>query len=182
MTMAMTKFNGKTEKEIYYACTPHNKKFEVVNPLGDKLKVKGKKIEVEVIDDSDGFTYLVYKNKKYQVEILEKSQNKYTIMINGVWYNFSIETPISYKRRKTLNKSGTATKVENVQAPMPGKILDIQVEENSEVKVGESLVILEAMKMQNEIISSVNGVVKKINVKTNENVMKDDIMIEILKS
>ena len=64
---------------------------------------------------------------------------------------------------------------------MPGKILDIMVEEKGEIKEGEPLVILEAMKMQNEIVSNVSGVIKKINIKTNENVMKDDIMIEIEK-
>lgn len=178
----MLNHNGKTEKDKFYACSPKSKNFEVVNPLSEKVKVKGKKIDVKVVEDPDGFTYLMYKNKKYNIEILEKNQNKYTIMINGVWYNFSVETPISYKRRKTLSKREVVSKIEIIEAPMPGKILDIMVEERGEIKEGEPLVILEAMKMQNEIVSNVSGVVKKINIKTNENVMKDDIMIEIEKS
>lgn len=178
----MTNSNGKSEREKFYACTPQNKKVEVVNPLGEKLKVKGKKVDIQLENDKDGFTFLIYKNKKYQVEILEKSQNKYTVMINGVWYNFSIETPISYKRRKTLTRNGSTSRTENITAPMPGKILDIMVEENADIKQGEPIVILEAMKMQNEIVSSVNGKIKKIHIKQNDSVMKDDVMIEILKS
>ncbi len=177
----MLNHNGRTEKDKFYACSPKSKNFEVVNPLSEKVKVKGKKIDVKVVEDPDGFTYLVYKNKKYNIEILEKNQNKYTVMINGVWYNFSVETPISYKRRKTLSKREVVSKIEIIEAPMPGKILDIMVEEKGEIKEGEPLVILEAMKMQNEIVSNVSGVIKKINIKTNENVMKDDIMIEIEK-
>ncbi|MGC9344513.1 MAG: biotin/lipoyl-containing protein [Bacteroidales bacterium] len=172
---------SKNKKEKYIACTPANKKFEIINPLDDKVKIKGKKADIKIVEDEKGFSYIVYKNKKYHVEILEKNQNKYIIMINGVWYSFSIETPISYKRRKTLTRNGSASKIENVLAPMPGKILDIMVEENSEIKEGEPIVILEAMKMQNEIVSNVNGKIKKINIKQNDSVIKDEIMIEIEK-
>ncbi len=173
--------NGKRQKEKFIACTPKNKKFEVVNPLGDRIKVKGKRIDLDMVEDTSGFSYLVYKNKKYQVDILERNQNRYTIMINGVWYNFTVETPISFKRRKALDKNSTVSRIESIMAPMPGKILDVMVEENTDIKEGEPLVILEAMKMQNEILSSVSGKIKKINIRQNDSVMKDDIMLEIEK-
>ena len=64
---------------------------------------------------------------------------------------------------------------------MPGKIVDIMVEEGSEVKEGEPIVILEAMKMQNEIASHVSGTVISLGVKKSDSVMKDDILIEIQK-
>ena len=64
---------------------------------------------------------------------------------------------------------------------MPGKILDVMVEENAEIKQGEPVVILEAMKMQNEIVSPVSGKVKKVLIRQNDSVMKDDVMIEIEK-
>jgi biotin carboxyl carrier protein len=62
---------------------------------------------------------------------------------------------------------------------MPGKIIDVLVREGSTVRRGEPVVILEAMKMQNEIQSPVNGRVIKVSVKANANVMKDDVMVEI---
>ncbi len=173
---------GKNKKEKYITCTPKNKKFEIVNPLDLKVRLKGKKHDIKIVEDEKGFSYIVFRNKKFHVEILEKNQNKYIVMINGVWYSFSVETPISYKRRKTLTKNGFASKVENVMAPMPGKILDIMVEENSEIKEGEPIVVLEAMKMQNEIVSNVNGKIRKINIKQNDSVMKDEVMIEIEKA
>ena len=55
------------------------------------------------------------------------------------------------------------------------------VEEGSEIKEGEPIIILEAMKMQNEISSHVAGVVKSVEVKKNDSVMKDDVLIEIQK-
>jgi pyruvate carboxylase subunit B len=62
---------------------------------------------------------------------------------------------------------------------MPGKIIDVLVREGAEVMRGEALVILEAMKMQNEIQSIVSGTVTRIGVKAGQNVMKDDILAEI---
>jgi biotin carboxyl carrier protein len=56
------------------------------------------------------------------------------------------------------------------------------VEEGSEVKEGEPIIILEAMKMQNEISSHVSGIIQSVAVKKNDSVMKDDVLIELLKS
>jgi biotin carboxyl carrier protein len=173
--------NGKNLKFI--ACSiPDNKKFEVLNPLDSKVKVKGKKLDLQVVEDPEGFSYIIYNKKKFLIEILEKNQNSYTIMVNGVWFSFSVESPFSYKRKKALSKNGTTSKTEFISAPMPGKILEILVEENSDIKQGEPLIILEAMKMQNEIVSHVSGKIKKINIRRNDSVMKDDIMLEIEKN
>ena len=178
----MKENNGKLLKEKYIACTGGNKKYEIINPLSEKIKIGGRKMEIQVIEEPDGFTYLVWKRKKYQVDILEKNQNKYTVIINGVWFCFTIETPISYKRRSLLSKIIFSSKMEKIIAPMPGKILTVLVEENADVKQGDAVVILEAMKMQNEILSQVSGRVKKVNIRQNDSVMKDDVMFEIEKS
>jgi biotin carboxyl carrier protein len=69
--------------------------------------------------------------------------------------------------------------VVSIEAPMPGKIIDIMVEEGTEVKEGEPIIILEAMKMQNEIASHVTGIVQSVSVKKNDSVMKDDVLIDI---
>ena len=172
---------SKISKDVFIVCGEGKRKFEIVNPLDINVKIKGKKMDIRIYEDPDGFSYLIYKNHKYQVDILEKNQNKYTIMVNGVWYYFSVETPISYKRRKYLDKNNASSRIEIIIAPMPGKILDIMVEEGSEIKQGEALIILEAMKMQNEIHSNISGKVKKIHIKQNDSVMKDDILIEIEK-
>jgi biotin carboxyl carrier protein len=175
----MKELNGKSQKEIFIACGEGKKNFEIINPLEENFKIKGKKMDIKVFEDPDGFSYLIWKNHKFQVDILEKNQNRYTIMINGVWYYFTIETPISFKRRKYLSKNTAKSKIEKIMAPMPGKILDIMIEENNEIKQGEAVVILEAMKMQNEIHATASGKVTKIHIKQNDSVMKDDLLIEI---
>jgi len=169
---------GKPGKDKFIACSS-DKKYEIINPLDETVRIRGKKMDIKLIEEPDGFTYIIWKRKKYQVDILEKSQNKYTIMINGVWYSFTIETPISYKRRKFLSKISVSSKIITINAPMPGKILDIMVEENAEINQGDAILILEAMKMQNEICSQVAGKVKKIYCRQNDTVSKDDVLVEI---
>lgn len=178
----MKEGNGKPVKEKFIAVSGGNKKYEIINPLDEYVKIRGRKMDIQVVEENDGFTYLVWKRKRFQVDILEKYQNKYTVMINGVWYCFTIETPISYKRRRFLSKIVFSSNIEKIVAPMPGKILSVLVEENAEIKQGEAVVILEAMKMQNEILSHVSGKVKKVTVRQNDSVMKDEVMFEIEKS
>ncbi len=176
--MKLISRNKKKESQ-YFAVTPRGKKFTIVNPFSEELKINGHKVEIKIFEDEDGFTYLEYKNKKYLAEIIEKNQNKYTVLLNGVSYSFTIESPISYSRRKYLEKFKEVPKTENISAPMPGKIIELLVEENVTVKEGESILILEAMKMQNEITTHVSGKVKKIHVRPGDTVSKDQVMMEI---
>jgi biotin carboxyl carrier protein len=113
------------------------------------------------------------------VEIIRSSQNKYEILFNDISYIFTVETPFSLQRMKVLNSNRGKIEQEIIKAPMPGKIIDVLVREGTTVLRGEPVVILEAMKMQNEIISPVNGMVAKVMAKPNTNVMKDDILVEI---
>ena len=169
----------KKEPTKLIALSTSNKTFEFNTPLEKKIRYQGKQVDIKLREDPDGFSYIVWKNKKYMLDVIEKNQNRYTIMINGVWHSFTVETPISLKRRKFLEQQGVSSATVSIEAPMPGKIIDILVEEGSEVKEGEPIIILEAMKMQNEIASHVTGVVKSIEVKKNDTVMKDDTLIDI---
>ena len=67
----------------------------------------------------------------------------------------------------------------NIVSPMPGKIVDLFLVEGDLVNVGEPILSLEAMKMQNEITASCNGVIRKIHVVPGQSVMKDDLLVEI---
>jgi biotin carboxyl carrier protein len=169
----------KDHEHEYIAVTPGDDKYVVRDPFSEELRINGHKKEIKIFENEEGFTFIEFNNKKYLAEITDKSQNKYTVLLNGVSYSFTIESPISYRRRKYLEKYKQHNKIEIVTAPMPGKIIELLVEESSHVKEGEAILILEAMKMQNEIIAQVSGKVKKISVKAGDSVTKDDVLMEI---
>ncbi|MCL3782171.1 acetyl-CoA carboxylase biotin carboxyl carrier protein subunit [Prolixibacteraceae bacterium JC049] len=165
-----------------YANTSGKNKYAFSLPIEDKIKVGRTAFDIKLKEDDKLGTYILWKNRKYPVEVISQKNNKFEILFNGVSYTYTIETPISMKRLKFLSRKKGASDIETISAPMPGKIVDILVQENAEVRKGEAVLILEAMKMQNEIQSLVDGKIVSIRVRPNDNVMKDELLIEIKKS
>lgn len=76
-------------------------------------------------------------------------------------------------------KSGTKITQGSLQAPMPGTILDIQVSAGQSVEQGQSLLVMEAMKMEHKITAPFTGIVEKINCNTNQKVDRGFVLIEL---
>ncbi len=171
--------NDKPRIDKLYTLSSENRKFSFSLPLKNKIRIGKRVYEVQLKADEKYGTYILWKNRKYPVEIIRSRQNKYEILFNDISYTFTVETPFSLQRMKVLNSTRVKAEKEFVRAPMPGKIIDVLIREGSTVLRGEPLVILEAMKMQNEIQSPVNGTVTKVNTKANTNVMKEDVLVEI---
>ncbi len=171
--------NEKISIKKLYALSSENRRFCFSLPLKQTIRIGKRNYEVRLKNDEKFGTYILWKNRKYPVEIVRSRQNKYEILFNDIGYTFTIETPFSLQRMKVLGSKKGKVEKEMVKAPMPGKIIDVLVREGSNVLRGEPLVILEAMKMQNELQSPVNGQVLKVSAKSNSNVMKDDVLVEI---
>ena len=162
-----------------YALSSENKRFCFSLPLKHNIRIGKREYEVQLKSDEKYGTYILWKNRKYPVEIIRSRQNKYEILFNDISYTFTVETPYSLQRMKVLSTTKGKSEKELIVAPMPGKIIDVLVREGSVVTRGEPVAILEAMKMQNEILSPVNGTVIKVSAKANTNVMKNDLLVEI---
>ncbi len=93
---------------------------------------------------------------------------QYKVTVNGTAYEITLEA-IDASQVKSAPAAPAAAPVaggagESVVAPMPGNILDVKVQNGASVKKGDVLLILEAMKMENEIMAPCDGTVKSINV------------------
>jgi biotin carboxyl carrier protein len=171
--------NDKLQIKKLYALSSEKRKFSFSLPLKHTIRIGKRDYEVKLKSDEKYGTYILWKNRKYPVEVVRSRQNKYEILFNDISYSFTVETPFSLQRMKVLNSKRGKVEQEFIKAPMPGKIIDVLVRDGSSVLRGEPVLILEAMKMQNEILSPVNGKVLKVHAKPNTNVMKDDLLIEI---
>lgn len=171
--------NNKPQIKKLYALSSEKRKFSFSLPLKHSIKIGKREYEVQLKSDEKYGTYILWKNRKYPVEIVRSRQNKYEILFNDISYSFTVETPFSLQRMKVLNSKKDKAEKEIIKAPMPGKIIDVMVREGAPILRGEPVVILEAMKMQNEIISPVSGTVVKVSARSNTNVMKDDFLVEI---
>lgn len=171
--------NDKLNINKLHTLSSEKRKYTFALPLKHSIKIGKREYEVKLKTDEKLGTYILWKNRKYPVEIVRSRQNKYEILFNDISYTFTVETPFSLQRMKVLDSRKGKAEQEYVKAPMPGKIIDVLVREGSPVLRGEPVVILEAMKMQNEILSPVNGTITRVSAKPNTNVMKDDLLVEI---
>ena len=116
----------------------------------------------------------------------------YNITVNGVAYSVSVEetaagaapvaaapaAPVAPKAAPAAAPKAAAGAV-TVKAPMPGNILDVKVAAGASVKAGDVLVILEAMKMENEIVAPQDGTVASINVNKGDTVNSGDVLVSM---
>ncbi|MCF0190750.1 MAG: biotin/lipoyl-binding protein [Marinilabiliaceae bacterium] len=160
---------GANENETY--------EFQVDNSY--QFSTKGQKLKVEMIEEADGILMFACEGVRYPAEIVSVRQNTYEVMVNGVSYTFTIETPFSLKRRQILAANAPVKETEEVRTPMPGKIVSVAVKVGQEVNQGDPLLVLEAMKMQNTLTAPTKGVVTLVNAKEGTNVGKDELLIEI---
>jgi len=100
-------------------------------------------------------------------------ENLRELNINGTVYKTDLTN--KYKNRK----SWEAPNLNHILSHIPGKILELFVKEGQEVKKGEGLLILEAMKMKNRIVMPFDGSIKKISVAVGDQVPNHRLMIEI---
>ncbi|MBF0577867.1 biotin/lipoyl-binding protein [Dysgonomonas sp. GY617] len=178
--MIMNKQNT-TQKQLVALDLDNSKEYEFLIGDNDTYTIEDKELNAHLEETPDGFTFMNVNGVSYPVEIVAQKQNEYEILINGISYCFSVETPFSLQRRKILSSQANESSTILLKAPMPGKILDVLVKTGDTVKAGDTLVILEAMKMQNAILASTKAIVKKVVVKVGDTTSKSDLLIELEK-
>ena len=146
-----------------------------------KILLNGKEVSLDLKEIKPGQYHIIKEHKSYNIQVLSQDLNLKTfkIKVNNQVFDLSLQTSLD----ELLNKMGMSLqdsqKVDNIKAPMPGLVLQILVEKGQEVKKGDSLIILEAMKMENVIKSSGDGVIKGVKVNKNEAVEKNQVLIEM---
>jgi len=170
-----------TSKRIIALNRDNSEEYEFIKQDNGKYVSGGQELDVSLNRTEDGFSFLNVNGVSYPVEVISRKQNVYEVMVNGVCYSFSVESPFSLERRKLLDSKASESSTVLLKAPMPGKIIDVLVTTGDTVKPGDTLVILEAMKMQNAILASSKATVKKVLAKVGDNTSKSDLLIELEK-
>ncbi|MDX1640410.1 MAG: acetyl-CoA carboxylase biotin carboxyl carrier protein subunit [Balneolaceae bacterium] len=99
--------------------------------------------------------------------------------INGAHYTTTVKDEQDLLLEKLGFHAGATASSGSLNAPMPGKILEIIVKEGDTVEELQPVLILEAMKMENELKSPSRGVVSKLHVQQGDNVEKNQLLIDI---
>lgn len=119
--------------------------------------------------------FVTVNGKKYEVDV-EKADEKETIEKISNPKAVDPSASVAEKSRDDVSSAEVSGNEESIQCPMPGTILSVNVKEGQAVKKGDVLFILEAMKMENEIMAGCDCVVSKIIVLNGASVKTGDIL------
>ncbi len=134
-------------------------------------------VDIEKINDTT--FHIIKDNCSYNVEILsaKPDEKAYFVKVNGEKFKLELKDQFDQLLKQLGLNNLTSTKVSEIKAPMPGIVLAVEVAVGQEVNKGDTLLILEAMKMENAIKSPAEGVVKEICVEQGVAVDKNQILI-----
>ncbi len=134
----------------------------------------------DIIKVDDNYFHILHDNVSYKAEILEidYALKSVSLKINGKKVTVNLKDKLDLLLEKLGMDQTSGHKINEIKAPMPGLILDVQIKEGDEVKEGDMIMILEAMKMENVLKASGDGVVKEIKVKKGDSVEKNQILIQ----
>lgn len=159
-----------------YIATVDDQEYSVGLEEGGLVTVDDTSYAVDLESIDGGFHYSVLVGATSLEVFVERCEDVCFVTIEGHRYEVQIEDERlrrSGGRREAVLELGEA----EVTSPMPGMVVAVLVEEGQIVKTGEGLLILEAMKMENEIRAPWNGVVEKVCVAPGERVSQDDILV-----
>ena len=128
--------------------------------------------------EKQGDRYFIYTETGLStVRVIEKQSDKIALDINGKPVEVGVKDHIALTLEKLGIDNSTESVINEVKAPMPGVIMSIVIELGQEIKKGEPLLILEAMKMENMIKSPTDGTVTSIYIKKGQSVEKNETLI-----
>jgi len=135
---------------------------------------------VQIIDKKPYLITLSLGNSVFRILLLKEIQpgKEWLLKINGKRVKVSKKSSLDVLLNKMGMNTGSGTELKNIKAPMPGKILKLLVQEGQDVKKGDVLFVLEAMKMENAIKSPGDGVLKKVLVQAGQTVEKNQVLME----
>ncbi len=146
-----------------------------------EIVVDGKRHVVDCRDfGHKDYISLLINNKSYLVESapIKADEGKYYATVMGRHYKLEVFDELLLAARESAGAAGLEQSY-TVKAPMPGLIVDVKVKPGDEVEAGTAVVTMEAMKMQNALITEVEGVVHEVYTKPGESVESDAPLVRI---
>ncbi|MCX8491276.1 MAG: acetyl-CoA carboxylase biotin carboxyl carrier protein subunit [Cyclobacteriaceae bacterium] len=142
--------------------------------------VDGQPLKWDLIRVDEDHYHILHNHKSYRAELvkIDAFSKTVTLKINGNNHSVKLKDKFDLLLEKMGIAATNSNKLSHIKAPMPGLIIDMKVKAGDEVKTGDALLILEAMKMENILKSPGDGTVKNVTVKKGDSVEKGHILVE----
>jgi len=160
----------------------NNEKHEIeIRREGEKIfaDINGRTYNLEVSEPEANVYLFKYENKIYQIFVSPSDSPNEPMQVAVGKNNFEVKISDPKRLRGTDSEAEHAQGTAEIRTAMPGKLVRILVEEGAEIKQGDGILVVEAMKMQNEMKSPKDGTVKEIRFAEGETVNAGDILAVI---
>jgi len=139
-----------------------------------KISLDGKEVEASVMELAPNTFSVLLNGKSHQIRIAPRANGSLTLHTALAEYRAEVSDPRVWRGRRhgALEVEGR----QQITAPMPGKVVRVLVSEGDAVAAGQGLLVVEAMKMQNEIHSPKGGRVEKLFARENQAVNAGDVL------
>ena len=150
---------------------------------GGKYFVDGKTVEANVVKIADGKFHVLLGTKSFSADVLsaDRAAKTFVLRVNNSIHELRVEDEMDSLLKKLGMDSAATHKVNDLKAPMPGLVLKLMVAAGDEIKLGDPLLLLEAMKMENILKAAGIGKVKAIKVAAGDKVEKGQVLIQFEK-
>ncbi|MBU2649733.1 MAG: biotin/lipoyl-binding protein [Bacteroidetes bacterium] len=147
-----------------------NAQVELLARDGSKivLSIDGKRYEADVEMVEDGVYSLIIGNKSHNIELIEVDSKKY--YVNTYSKSYDVEIIDSESKYQMSRKKDDTLEETVISSPMPGKVVKILVKEGDQVKAGDTVIIVSAMKMESEYKVKKDRIIKEIKVKEGQTI------------
>jgi biotin carboxyl carrier protein len=146
----------------------------------NELLFDEKKYNYELIPVCNNSFFLKLNNEVFELISEKLNNDTFKILLKGNYFDVTVRTALQEKAFKLLENSAVSQHHHmDVKAPMPGLILKIRKKAGETVEQGESLIILEAMKMENDLKAPASGIIKSILVSEGSAVEKGVVLFSI---
>lgn len=136
-----------------------------------KFTISGNEYEVEIKNFEDDVAKIEVNGTKYEVEVHQEVKASKTPTL--------VRTQVPVDRKDSKIKKTVSSRAYTLKAPLPGNIFKILKQVGDDVKKGDTIMIMEAMKMENNIQSEKDGKITNIKVKEGDAVLQNDVLAEI---
>ncbi|GAB3934990.1 acetyl-CoA carboxylase biotin carboxyl carrier protein subunit [Larkinella terrae] len=147
---------------------------------GDQPVLNGQPLQWDLARLNDRTFHILHQNRSYTAEILQldPAEKTATLKINQSVHRIKLKDRFDLLLEKMGMSAASQTKINHIKAPMPGLILSLNIQPGDTLRKGDTVLILEAMKMENVIKSPTDGIIKTVLINRGQTVDKNQVLVE----
>ena len=153
---------------------------ELVSKDGNKvqLSIDGNLYDVDIVMTQNGVCSILHNGKSYNAELIKSDNNK-NYKVNTHFSTVNVYINKNKAKYLSMRKNEDEGKDNKISSPMPGKVVKIHVQKGDKGKAGETVVVIEAMKMQSNYKVNSDCVIKEVLIKEGDTINGDQVLIKL---